>query len=188
MMRHAIRVMRHGISHQWPLRHRDPSRSCPDRMDHRARLAGPIVRPALLAGDVEAAVDIAHLKHLIPQNDLLPIPRPGRHSHFSVRLALDDDGGLVAGREFFENFFGRSASMSSLSGHRDGAEECLVDHLIRGGEQRRWDFQAERFCSFGVNHKLKFCRLLNRKFVGFRAAQNFIHISRRDVIASMSGP
>jgi len=41
-MRHAIRVMRHGISHQWPLRHRDPSRSCLDRMDHRARLAGPI--------------------------------------------------------------------------------------------------------------------------------------------------
>jgi hypothetical protein len=36
MMRHAIRVMRHGISHQWPLRHRDPSRSCLDRMDHRA--------------------------------------------------------------------------------------------------------------------------------------------------------
>jgi hypothetical protein len=51
------------------------------------------------------AVDIAHLKHLIPQNDLLPIPRPGRHSHFSVRLALDNDRGLIAGREFFENFF-----------------------------------------------------------------------------------
>jgi hypothetical protein len=62
-------------------------------------MAGPIVRPALLAGDVEAAVDIAHLKHLIPQNDLLPIPRPGRHSHFSVRLALDDDGDPIAGRE-----------------------------------------------------------------------------------------
>jgi hypothetical protein len=35
----------------------------------------PFVRPALLAGDVEAAVDVADLKHLIPQNDLLPIPR-----------------------------------------------------------------------------------------------------------------
>jgi hypothetical protein len=62
---------------------------------------------ARLARDVQAAVDIAHRKHLIPQNDLLPIPRPGRHSHFSVRLALDYDRRLVAGREFFENFFGR---------------------------------------------------------------------------------
>jgi hypothetical protein len=50
-------------------------------------------------------------------------------------------------------------------------EVARFDHLIRGSEQRRWDFQAERFCSFGVNHKLKFCRLLNRKFVGFRTAQ-----------------
>jgi hypothetical protein len=65
----------------------------------------PFIRPALLARDVQAAVDIAHLNHLIPQNDLLPIPRPGRHSHFSVRLALDNDRGLIAGREFFENFF-----------------------------------------------------------------------------------
>jgi hypothetical protein len=57
------------------------------------------VRPALLAGDVEAAVDVADLQHLIPQNDLLPIPRPGRHSHFSIRLALDNDRDLVARRE-----------------------------------------------------------------------------------------
>jgi hypothetical protein len=53
---------------------------------------------------VQTAIDFAHLKHLIPQNDLLPIPRPGRHSHFSVRQALDYDRRLVAGREFFENF------------------------------------------------------------------------------------
>ena len=30
---------------------------------------------ARLAGDVQASLDVAHLKHLIPQNDLLPIPR-----------------------------------------------------------------------------------------------------------------
>jgi hypothetical protein len=55
--------------------------------------------------DVQPPFDFAHLEHLIAQNDLLPIPRPGRHSHFSVRLALDDDGDPIAGREFFENFF-----------------------------------------------------------------------------------
>jgi hypothetical protein len=65
MMRHAIRVMRHGISHQWPLRHRDPSRSCLDRMDHRARSAGPIRPAGAPCGDVEAAVDVADLQHLI---------------------------------------------------------------------------------------------------------------------------
>jgi hypothetical protein len=37
---------------------------------------------------------------------LLPIPRPGRHSHFSVSQALDDDGGLIARREFLQNFLG----------------------------------------------------------------------------------
>jgi hypothetical protein len=57
-----------------------------------------------LSRDVQPPFDFAHLKHLIAQNDLLPIPRAGRHSHFSVRLALDHDGRLVAGREFFENF------------------------------------------------------------------------------------
>jgi hypothetical protein len=55
---------------------------------------------------VQAGVDVADLKHLIPRNDLLSIPRPGRHSHFSVRLALDNDRDLVARRDFFENFFG----------------------------------------------------------------------------------
>jgi hypothetical protein len=30
----------------------------------------PLVRPALLAGDMQPAVDIADLKHLILQNDL----------------------------------------------------------------------------------------------------------------------
>jgi hypothetical protein len=33
------------------------------------------VRPALLAGDMQPAVDIADLKHLILQNDLLAVPR-----------------------------------------------------------------------------------------------------------------
>ena len=56
----------------------------------------------------------ADLKHLIAQNDLLTIPRPGRHSHFFASLALDDDGGLVAGREFFGNFFGRVCSHKSF--------------------------------------------------------------------------
>jgi hypothetical protein len=40
-----------------------------------------------------------HLEHLIAKKDLLPIPRAGRHSHFSVRLAFDDDADLVAGRD-----------------------------------------------------------------------------------------
>ena len=65
---------------------------------------------ARLARDVQAGVDVADLKHLIPRNDLLSIPRPGRYSHFSARLALDYDRRLVAGREFFENFFGRVCS------------------------------------------------------------------------------
>ena len=55
--------------------------------------------------DMQPAVNAVDLEHLIPRKYLLPIPRPGRHSHFSVRLPLNDDGRLVAGREFFENFF-----------------------------------------------------------------------------------
>jgi hypothetical protein len=74
----------------------------------------PFVRPALLAGDVGAAVDVPDLPHLIPQNDLLPIPRRGRNTHFSARLELDNDRRLVAGREFFENFFGRVCSHKSF--------------------------------------------------------------------------
>jgi hypothetical protein len=42
-------------------------------------------------------------------------PRPGRHLHFSVRLAFDHDSGLIARREFFENFFGRVCSHNSFT-------------------------------------------------------------------------
>ena len=69
-----------------------------------------------LSRDVQAAVEVVDLKHLIAQNDLLPIPRPGRHSHFSVLLALDRDGGLVASREFFQNFFLDVCSLLIASG------------------------------------------------------------------------
>jgi hypothetical protein len=48
-----------------------------------------IVVLARLARDVQAAVDISHFEQLIPQKHLLPIPRPGRHSHFSVSQPLD---------------------------------------------------------------------------------------------------
>jgi hypothetical protein len=51
-----------------------------------------------LSRDVQPAVDVAHFEHLIAQNH----PRPGRHSHFSVRLALDNDRGLIAGRELLD--------------------------------------------------------------------------------------
>jgi hypothetical protein len=60
-----------------------------------------------LSRAMQPPLEVAHFEHLIAQNDLLPIPRAGRHSHFSVRLTLDHDRRVVARREFFENFFGR---------------------------------------------------------------------------------
>jgi hypothetical protein len=35
----------------------------------------PFIRPALVAGEMQPALDIADLKHLILQNDLLAVPR-----------------------------------------------------------------------------------------------------------------
>jgi hypothetical protein len=112
---YGVRVSAYGVSHQWLRRPRKRLRSGPGHTFRSARLPGP-ARPACAppAGYVQPAIDFAHFEHLIARKHLLPIPRPGRHSHFSVRLALDDDGGLVAGREFFENFFGRVCSHKSF--------------------------------------------------------------------------
>ena len=67
-------VTRHALSHQWPHRRRDASRWCQTvwiiRLDRRV----PLVRPALLAGDVEAAVDVADLQHLVLADDLRVFP------------------------------------------------------------------------------------------------------------------
>jgi hypothetical protein len=73
--RHGLDVTRHGLGHQWPHRHRDASRSCPDHRGHKAGYTGPSVVMPLLAGDMEAAVDIAHFEHLIAQNHPLAAPR-----------------------------------------------------------------------------------------------------------------
>jgi hypothetical protein len=62
------------------------------------------------------------LRHLIAKKDLLPIPRPGRHSHFSVRLTLDNKCGLIAGREFSENFCELLCSHKSFCPDHNRAE------------------------------------------------------------------
>src|SRR6516164_8547151 len=77
-------------------------------LDRRVPLVR-LVRPRRPAGRRRRA----DLEHLIAQNHPLPIPRAERHSRFSVRLVFDDDGGLVTGREFFENFFARVCSHKS---------------------------------------------------------------------------
>src|SRR4051794_30439343 len=59
----------------------------------------------------------------------------------------------------------------------------LLDHSIRGGEQRRRDVEAQRFGGLAVDHKLEFRRLLYRKFVRFCATQDLIDISCRTLRA-----
>src|SRR5215831_9697630 len=51
------------------------------------------------------------------------------------------------------------------------------DYPIGGSEQRRRDIKTQRFRSRAVNKKLEFRRLLYRKFVRSRAAQDLIDIS-----------
>jgi hypothetical protein len=98
---YGVRVSAYGISHQWLHRPRKRLRSGLGHTVRSARSAGPLVGPAR---DVQPARRHCGLKHLIAQNNLLPIPRPGRHSHFFVRLALDNDRSPIAGSEFSENF------------------------------------------------------------------------------------
>ena len=39
----------------------------------------------------------------------------------------------------------------------------LLDHLVGDGEQRRWNFEAERLGSFRVDHQFKLGGAHNRK-------------------------
>jgi hypothetical protein len=53
---------------------------------------------------------VPYFEHLILQKYLLAVTRPSRHSHFAVRLALNDDRGLVRRRPALEETF---SSMST---------------------------------------------------------------------------
>jgi hypothetical protein len=54
---------------------------------------------------MQASVDVADLDRPIAQNDLLAVPRVSHHSHFAVRLALNDDRAAIGRRQAIENFF-----------------------------------------------------------------------------------
>src|SRR5258707_5894111 len=52
----------------------------------------------------------------------------------------------------------------------------LFDHLVRAGQQRRRDFESERFGSFQVDCKIEFGRLLDRQVGRARAVENAINV------------
>ena len=60
------------------------------------------------------------------------------------------------------------------NGHKKlHAETQLFDHLIGAGEQRRWDFEAERLRGLEVDHQLDLGGLLNWQVGGLGAALEY---------------
>ena len=53
---------------------------------------------------------------------------------------------------------------------------CSFDHLISAGEERGRDRETEGFGGFQVDYQFKFGWLLNRKVLGLRTLQDFVHI------------
>ena len=52
----------------------------------------------------------------------------------------------------------------------------LLNHLIRLGEKRQWDFEAERFRGLEVDDKQELRGLLNRKIGRFGTFQDSIDV------------
>src|SRR6266478_6802454 len=57
--------------------------------------------------------------------------------------------------------------------------ESLFDHLVGGGDERRWHGEAERPGGLKVDHKLELGRRLNGQVGGFVALEDTIGIRRR---------
>jgi len=52
------------------------------------------------------------------------------------------------------------------------------DHLVGGGEQRRWNFEAQRPGHLEIDHQLVLIGCLYRKFTRLRPSEDAIYIDR----------
>ena len=57
-------------------------------------------------------------------------------------------------------------------------QACLLDHLIRPLQERRWDRQAQGPGGLEVDHKVELSRLLDRQVTGLGALQNLVYEER----------
>jgi hypothetical protein len=55
---------------------------------------------------------------------------------------------------------------------------ALLDHLVGAEQDRGRDRQADRLCSFWVDHHFELGRSLNRRLGRLRAAQDPVNVSR----------
>jgi hypothetical protein len=69
--------------------------------------------------------------------------------------------------------FGRFVPEAAV---RNRSKQPLFDHLVGAGDQRRWDFQPERFGRLEVDHQLVPGRRLQRKVSGFFTLQDAVDI------------
>ena len=54
------------------------------------------------------------------------------------------------------------------------SRQPLFDHLVGAGEQRRWNFEAERLRGFEVDDEFELCRLFDRDSARFCPAKNLV--------------